>query len=259
MPLTDLVRIGESPRYSGAEKLAAMKAYATAYDAAHHGKLSPERAEAFRRTVLPALLDGKVGIRIRDGDGARAQYNGRSADNSKRFEPNTLYFPSELELGRPEVRGVIIHELEHVVQDAERREQTFLEAEREGHTAFADYLLRESGAIVPTARGTAVDERRVQALIEKTPGLEAADKRAIAELVEGIVAKNRAEGREALNGGLADDPAALEIVRDLTGEPRRSFEEEYVAKRAHDPSNLGGKTEEQLRRDYQQRAPNDGL
>jgi hypothetical protein len=256
VPERDLLKVASNERYSGAEKTEAMKAYAIAYDAAQNGKLSAGRAQGLKEHVLPNLLEGKIGIRLRDMGDSRAQYNGRNEGNTSKYEANTMYLPKEgLNLQSREDRGVLVHESQHAVQDSSRKELTFLQSEKDGHAAYADYILRDSGAIKDTPNGPQLDYNKFSEVLARNN--DVGDKKSLLQQFSDAADVNWKNGKGELNGILN------ELGRDAAGHVRNldselSFEEAYIKQKANQ-SFEPKKTEAQIASELNQSAPKDGI
>ena len=195
--------MGGQPRYTGAEKLEAMKMYAIIFDAARGRRVDPSRAERFERFVLPALEQGRLGIRLRNADGAVAEYFGHNVSDRPSYEPNTLYFPERgIQLADRASRGMVIHEAEHVARDGARQVRTILQSEFDGHDAYADYMLRDSGAMVDTPAGPRLDYASFHEM-QKTEH-SAPDRKQIFERFAAMAQANAEAGRLPLNGVLEE-------------------------------------------------------
>ena len=90
-----LSRVAQQPRYTGAEMVSALSAYAILYDAAYHDKVGPERAQRIINHVLPALEEGQVGIRLMDFVREDAALYFGWNESNDRYEANTLYLPKK--------------------------------------------------------------------------------------------------------------------------------------------------------------------
>ncbi len=258
VPEQDLIQVGSNQRYSGSEKIEAMKAYAIAYDAANNGKLEKSRAAAIKNNVLPNLLDGNIGVRQKEMTAARAQYNSRNEGNKPGYEPNTMYLPKEgLDLNSTQDRSTLIHEANHAAQDATKRKMSFMESEASGHTTGMDYLLRDSGAIEYTSKGPKLDFDKFNQILRNTK--EFTDRKRLVELFAQAAEKNEREGKKELNGVLSDAKDVGYLIRSQESYvSRKSFEELYISSAKEDLKNKD-KSDFQLRQEYNHFVPHDGI
>ena len=258
VPEQDLIQVGNNQRYSGSEKLEAMKAYAIAYDAANNGKLEQSRSAAIKNNFLPNLLEGKIGIRQKEMTGARAQYNSRNEGNKAGYEANTMSFPKEgLNLNSAQDRSTLIHEANHVAQDASKRKMSFMESEASGHAAGMDYLLRDRGAFEDTPKGPKLNFDKFNEILQNTK--EYTDRKQLVELFAQAAERNEREGKKELNGVLSDAKDVGYLIRSQDSYvSKKSFEDLYIRSVKEDPKNTN-KSDFQLRQEYNHFVPHDGI
>ncbi|MEL7369682.1 MAG: hypothetical protein AAFN74_12265, partial [Myxococcota bacterium] len=226
VPTRMIAKVGKNRVFRGREKLAAQQMYAVVYDAAHHGKVGPQRARRFIKHVLPALSEGRIRIRMAVDDAYHAAYHGRNQPTG-RYSPNTLYLsPHGLDISKRATRGILVHESEHIAFDSMRVPRTRLESERIGHGAFADYMLRDSGAMIPVPGGFKLDPdafHRVQ-----FRHYNSIDRKVLFDTFAKAAQKNADNGRLDLNGTLAELGRRVgQWITSNSGLPQ-TFEDVYV-------------------------------
>jgi hypothetical protein len=226
-PESTLLELATTGAYVGAARLEAMKLYAIAYEAATHGKLSPERAARVRDVFLPALREGRFYVELDGKPGAYASFD---------WQRRVLTLPpGGLNIDSIVDRGHVLHEAEHVIQAAQQRAGTRYEFEAEGHDAVADYVLHDGGATLEDHGGPRLDRTRYDEL-RALPALEQADLNRMAARLQALAIGNARAGRSERNGedllglsadelriALADWPGAAEGVTADT-----AFEEGYL-------------------------------
>ncbi|MEO1336208.1 MAG: hypothetical protein AAFV29_11220, partial [Myxococcota bacterium] len=144
-----------------------------------------------------------------------------------RYSPNTLYLsPHGLDISKRATRGILVHESEHIAFDSMRVPRTRLESERIGHGAFADYMLRDSGAMIPVPGGFKLDPdafHRVQ-----FRHYNSIDRKVLFDTFAKAAQKNADNGRLDLNGTLAELGRRVgQWITSNSGLPQ-TFEDVYV-------------------------------
>lgn len=198
--LSELVTVGTQGRYRGREKLEAMKMFAVAYDAVANQRLAPERAKGFRQHLLPALKAGRLHVKFLNPAQAKTQESHAAYSHNS----NTLSLkPAGIDLNSPIQRSVLVHEGQHVVQDArmEKGKNRF-EYEHDAHKASMDYLLRTSGAMRPNQGGGFILDFAVYAKLMADVDLSAPDKKCFADQFEAALVSNLRDGRSQLHRNL---------------------------------------------------------
>ncbi|MEM7677374.1 MAG: hypothetical protein AAF449_15350 [Myxococcota bacterium] len=257
VPAAQMNRVGQNTIYRGREKMAAKQMYAIIYDAAHHGKVNPERAQRLIKHVLPALIDGRLRITLKDDASFIAAYHGKNS-RTGRYTPNTLYLPADgINIYRRATRGILVHESEHISHDAMRIPRSRLESERLGHAAFAEYMLRDVGALVPVKGGLRLDNYAFHRIQFEHYGT--VDRKMMFEIFAAAAQKNADQGRLHLNGAYAGfgDRVGEKIVEisGLSG----SFEDIYVNALQKNSLRHVTQTRSEIKRALSMPVPSDGL
>jgi hypothetical protein len=276
VPENDLIIVGNNTRYSGAEKVEAMKAYAITYDAVNSGKVSAEKASEIKNHVLPNLLEGKIGVRLKDMSGAHAQYNSRNDGNKAGYEPNTMYFPKEgLNLESRQDRATVVHESYHAFQDATKQKMTFMESEKSGHSIEAEYLLRDSGALKDTPNGRQLDHDKFEKILrdpdykdlqpekKSEKANEGPTKKCMVEQFAQAADSNWKNNQGSLNGNLSGEGRnAGSVIRGMYPEVEGSFDDVYLRSKNDPLSTLftnQKKSDEKVKEELNQLVPHDGI
>ena len=258
VPESRLVRVGTNERFQGPEKTVAMQVFATLYDAAHHAKMRPERARALVDHVLPALEHGAIGVRLHDSDEFDAAYNGRNAGTKRGLEPNTVYFPkSGIDLGLRSTRGLIVHEADHIAADAIRELRSFGASEYSAYRTHADYLLRDSGALVPDGDGFRLNHAAFQAM--QASELSVPVRKLVFEVFAEAAQRNADAGRAAQNDLYAELGHKVgPFIAEQSGWPG-AFEDVYAGFLQRNKLRFARVSLDDIKRMLARPAPADGL
>lgn len=160
---TPLKLIATSGKYQGPELAEALKTYATVIHALKNDLLAKDTAQGMATHVLPKILAGKLRFAVENPEQNRSLGASHAIYNHTN-NTITLREPG-LDLSSTHGRGVLLHEAQHVVQDARKDTNHRVNFEEEAHGVFADYMLRSAGAIRVVDGELHVDHDRYQEVL----------------------------------------------------------------------------------------------
>jgi hypothetical protein len=235
-----MTKIVDAGYYRGVELEQALAAYAIVIAACANQHVSPARGSAMRQHFLGGIEEGRVRF---DVEGSREMAPSRPR---YRYANNTIGAPEPgFDLSTIHARSLLLHEAQHVVQDARRDTNTPYAFERDGHDATAEYVLRASGALQREYGASTLDLNRAYAAIDvphqaaiarrgKVWGL--LDRYCLEAMVSVHVADALERDRLDLLRPRIDAESARRLIGDYTVE---DFQELYLARQMGDPANAG--------------------
>ncbi len=242
--LRNIITIGH---YRGAELTQALKATAIVVHTGQQSLVDAEQRLLFKRWVFDyALRAGKLRFEVSEQPGSHAGYD---------YKQNKLLLPKGgIDLGQVRQRAYVVHELQHVVQDALKATGDSYQFEGAGHRTFAEYMLRAHGVLREQADGTLdINLDRALALwteieVAQDPAFDPPDKFLMkTRIVDALVAAQRNEpGYHVSEGTLTLDEALKSFDR-----PEGSFASVYGRVASLDPKNRIDSTLKRLRTDLE--------